>query len=171
MINPNGVLVGPSGDDRRGAAPLTLSTLDALGQRFAQWRFRLGTAEPVVLGSSTTVLFQRADVTILGNFYQQPGIYRRGSLGGARGRWRTSSSTRPADGATISVRGGAPRRGNRNRKTPARSKVEMCRWRPTANSYAMAINNSGTVRAKGYNFRGGAPHSQRGAQRRNYQHG
>lgn len=151
LINQNGIMVGPSGViDVAGS--LTLSTLDSTNQDLLSGgssRFS-GTSGAGVINYGA---ISGRDVTILGNFISNPGSITadRSIALGAGGDIIVDQT---ADGAVISVRGGAPTGGTGidNAGTISGATVQA---EAHGNSYAMAINNRGTVRARGYNFRGG----------------
>ncbi len=147
VINPNGIVVGASGViDVAGA--MTLSTLDASNSDLlngGSTRF-LGTGSA---GVTNYGAISAGDVIILGDFISNPGRIAadRSVAIGAGGDILVNQT---ADGATISVRSGSS--SITNSGDISGGSVDM---RAHGNSYAMAINNSGAIRAKGYNFKGG----------------
>ncbi len=153
VINPNGIVVGASGViDVAGA--MTLSTLDAsnndLLDRGTNRYFGNSNAGVTNYGSVSA-----GDVVILGNFMSNHGsiVADRSIAIGAGGDILVNQTL---DGATISVRSGGPggATGIENSGDIAGGSVAL---KAHGNSYAMAINNTGTgnIRARGYNYRGG----------------
>ncbi len=151
VINPNGVLVGPSGVIDVGGA-LTLSTLDATNRDLLDGGSTTFSGRGSA-GVSNFGAISGQDVVLLGNFISNAGsiVADRSVALGAGGDIVLS---RTADGATISVRGGGAGGavGIENTGSVTGGNVEMATH---GNSYALGINNQGVARASAYNFSGG----------------
>lgn len=151
VINPNGILVGAGGVIDVGGA-LTLSTLDATNQDLLDG----GSDRFTGSGSAGVVNYGAVsgrDVIFLGNHVDNYGniTAARSIALGAGGDILVSKTL---DGATISVRGAGSgaETGISNVGSISGGNVQI---EADGNFYALAINNSGVVRARGYGFKGG----------------
>ncbi len=148
VINPNGIVVGASGViDVAGA--MTLSTLDATNADLldgGSTRFFGLTKKSITnLGSIAA-----GDVALLGEYINNVGTVNaeRSVVFGAGGDILLSQT---ADGATISVEGGSGSSiTNSGEITGGNVGLKV-----HGNSYSMAINNSGVIRARGFSTEGG----------------
>ncbi|MDF1813338.1 MAG: filamentous hemagglutinin N-terminal domain-containing protein [Verrucomicrobiales bacterium] len=151
VINPAGILVGASGViDIKGS--VTLSTLDAANQDLLNGGSTLfsGTGGA---GVTNYGVISGRDVIFLGNYIDNQGrITAAQSIAMGVGGEILLGQT--PDGASISVRGGGAGAdtGISNSGSITGGNVYL---EGHGNSYNKAINNSGTVRATGFNFRGG----------------
>jgi filamentous hemagglutinin family protein len=153
VINPNGVIVH-AGGTVNVAGMLTVSTLDISDSEFLSGgigRFRGNTSAGVENYGS--VSSSNGDVVFLGNFLRNEGEVS--ALGGtvafgAGGDILVGTG----GGGVISVQAGGEGgdTGIVNAGTIDAASVEL---KATGNVYALAIQNDGVVRAKGYNFSGG----------------
>lgn len=153
VINPNGIIVH-AGGTVNVAGMLTVSTLDISDSEFMSGgigRFRGNTSAGVENYGS--VSSSNGDVVFLGNFLRNEGEVS--ALGGtvafgAGGDILVGTG----GGGVISVQAGGEGgdTGIVNSGSIDAASVEL---KATGNVYALAIQNDGVVRAKGYNFSGG----------------
>ncbi len=153
VINPNGVIVGANGMIDVNA--LTLSTLDASNADLLNGsgtRFQGNTGKGVSIEAGASI-FARSDVVVLGNFMSNDGsIHADRTV--AIGVGGDIMVNQTSDGATISVRGAAPSAATGIDNSGVIEGGDVS-FDAHGNSYAMAINNRGTVRASGFGFKGG----------------
>ena len=147
LINPNGILVGASGVVDVGGM-LTLSTLDIDDNDFLNGgndRFRGSTSAGVT--NFGTITSQGGDVVLLGNF-----IDNQGTIGAPDGTVALGAGgdimVNQSGDAKISVLGAGPggKTGVNNSGTITGANVEL---KAHGNVYALAINNTGVIRATG----------------------
>ncbi|MEM7699425.1 MAG: filamentous hemagglutinin N-terminal domain-containing protein, partial [Verrucomicrobiota bacterium] len=154
IVNPNGIFVGPGGSvDVAGM--LTMSTLDITNEDFLDGgtnRFQGNTTAGIV--NYGAISSANGDVVLLGNFLQNAGSVSAPDGVVAFGAGGDIIVEQNADGSTISVRGGGPGgvTGIENSGDIYGSAAE---FKAHGNSYALAVQNTGVVRANGYNFSGG----------------
>jgi len=150
VINPNGIMVGASGTIDVGGL-LTLSTLDASNSDLlsgGSMRFSGNGGAGVVNYGNISA----RDAVLMGNY-----VDNQGNIIGARSAILAAGGDmilgQTPSGATISVRGGGSGvTGVNNSGSIVGGAVDMV---ANGNAYSRAINNSGAVRAKGYNYSGG----------------
>jgi len=152
LINPNGVVVGPSGTiDVAGL--LALSTLDTSNSEFLNggpMRFRGSSGAGV--RNYGAISSQSGDVVLLGNFLHNHGSVSAPSGTVAFGAGGDILLEQTASGATISVHSGGNDSHIDNTGSVTGAAAE---FKAHGNAYSLAVQNSGVVRANGYNFTGG----------------
>ena len=147
VINPNGILVGASGVVDVGGM-LTMSTLDIDDNDFLNGgndRFRGNTSAGVT--NFGTITSTGGDVVLLGNF-----IDNQGTIGAPDGTVALGAGgdimVNQSGDAKISILGAGPggSKGVNNSGTISGANVEL---KAHGNVYALAINNTGIIRATG----------------------
>jgi filamentous hemagglutinin family protein len=152
VINPNGILVGPSG--RIDVHGLVLSTLDPGNASFLAGEdlvFKGASGAGVVNYGSIDAI--GGDVFLIGRTVRNVGSIRAtGSVGLAAGREVLLTTGETATGERIFVRAGGNGASLQNDGTLQGAAVEL---KAHGNVYALAINNKGSIRATGTSTRGG----------------
>lgn len=153
VINPNGVVVHEGGRVDVGGL-LAISTLDIQNKEFLKGgalRFRGTTAAAV--RNYGTITSSNGDVVLMGNFLENAGTVDapKGVVAfGAGGDIVVDQ----AGGATISVLAGGSG-GEEGIVNSGEINAAAAELKAHGNVYALAIQNTGVVRASGYQFRGG----------------
>jgi len=152
LVNPNGVVVGPAGTIDVGGL-LALSTLDVKNSEFLNggaMRFRGNTSAGVT--NYGAISSQSGDVVLLGNFLHNHGSVSAPSGTVAFGAGGDILMEQTASGATISVVSG----GNGSHiDNSGDINGAAAQLKAHGNAYSLAVQNTGVVRASGYNFAGG----------------
>lgn len=156
LINPNGIIVGPSGTIDVGG--LVLSTLDISDEDF------LGGDDLLFAGDSSAgvVNFGRisaieGDVFLIGNSVTNAGTIEaaNGTVGLAAGSEVLITADPDRNGERVFVRATAGPGGNTGIENSGSIQAAAVELKATGNLYALAINNSGSIRATGARRNGG----------------
>ncbi|MDC0312033.1 filamentous hemagglutinin N-terminal domain-containing protein, partial [bacterium] len=153
VINPNGILVGPSG--RIDVGGLVLSTLDVSDADF------LGGGDMLFKGNSSAGVKNMGrinaiggDVFLIGKTVENTGTITasKGTVGLGAGSEVLIAANPDATGQRVFVRAGTSGNLIDNSGSISAAAVEL---KAHGNAFALAINNSGSVRATGVNRSGG----------------
>lgn len=156
LINPNGILVGPSGTIDVGG--LVLSTLDVSDDDFLSGRDMIftGTSGAGVVNYGRISAID-GDVFLIGNSVANYGTIEaaNGTVGLAAGSEVLISAEPNRDGERVFVRAAAGPRGSTGVENAGTIEAAAIELKAHGNLYALAINNSGSLRATGANRSGG----------------
>ncbi|MCB1066110.1 MAG: filamentous hemagglutinin N-terminal domain-containing protein [Verrucomicrobiae bacterium] len=156
LINPNGILVGPSGAIDVGG--LVLSTLDISDEDFISGRDMLfkGTSGASVVNYGKISAIE-GDVFLIGNSVANYGTIEaaNGTVGLAAGSEVLITAEPNREGERVFVRAAAGPRGANGVENSGTIEAAAVELKAHGNLYALAINNSGSIRATGTSRRGG----------------
>ncbi len=156
LINPNGILVGPSGTIDVGG--LVLSTLDISDEDFIAGGDLLfkGTSGAGVVNYGRISAIE-GDVYLIGNSVANYGTIEapNGTVGLAGGSEVLITAEPNRDGERVFVRAAAGPRGSTGVENAGTIEAAAVELKAHGNLYALAINNSGSIRATGTARRGG----------------
>ncbi len=156
LINPNGILVGPSGTIDVGG--LVLSTLDVSDDDFLSGRDMIftGTSGAGVVNYGRISAID-GDVFLIGNSVANYGTIEaaNGTVGLGAGSEVLISAEPNRDGERVFVRAAAGPRGSTGVENAGSIEAAAIELKAHGNLYALAINNSGSLRATGANRSGG----------------
>ncbi|MCB1088167.1 MAG: filamentous hemagglutinin N-terminal domain-containing protein [Verrucomicrobiae bacterium] len=156
LINPNGILVGPSGTIDVGG--LVLSTLDVTDDEFIAGKdmiFR-GTSGASVVNYGRISAIE-GDVFLIGNSVANYGSVSapNGTVGMGAGSEVLISAEPDQNGERVFVRAAAGPRGANGVENAGTIEAAAVELKAHGNLYALAINNSGSIRATGVKRSGG----------------
>lgn len=156
LINPNGIIVGPSGTIDVGG--LVLSTLDVSDDDFLAGGDMLftGTSGAGVVNYGRISAIE-GDVFLIGNSVANYGSIdaANGTVGMAAGSEVLITADPDTNGERVFVRASAGPQGSTGVENAGSIEAAAIELKAHGNLYALAINNSGSLRATGANRIGG----------------